>query len=97
ALLGLKKDEQAKWPATVTPAIIEREAADPQLAAALRTLVARLTGGDFIKTGRPLADLHDHAVRLEERRHRRDSLLQNLQELDRDIADLQKGAGNQQK
>src|SRR5207244_5051905 len=50
-LIGLNADEP-KAQARVTPKLIEKKHADPQLGAALRTMVAKLTGGDFIKVGK---------------------------------------------
>jgi carboxyl-terminal processing protease len=93
ALLGLKEDEQPKVPARLTPKVIEEQHADPQLAAALRSMVARITGGEFLKVGKENAALADQAHRLEEMRQRRDQLLQSVKQLDREIAEMQKGAG----
>jgi hypothetical protein len=75
----------------VTPRVLEEEHADPQLAAALRTLVARLTGGEFIPVGRPGAA--GEAARLEELRGRREELLRNLRRLEGDIEELQQTLG----
>jgi carboxyl-terminal processing protease len=80
--------------ARLTPKLIEESHADPQLAAALRTTVARLTGGEFIKVGKDQALLADHMQRLEEMRQRREQLLQSMQQLDQDIAALQQAAGH---
>jgi carboxyl-terminal processing protease len=89
AILGLRKDEQPSAPARLTPRIIEEQHADPQLAAALRTLVARLTGGEFIKVGKSQAALESTTQRLEEMRRRREALLDDLGRLDREIIELQ--------
>jgi carboxyl-terminal processing protease len=89
-LVGLQPGEGPKWTVPVTPAVLEKEHADPQLAAALRLLVARLTGGEFIKVGRPGA-LPQDEISLEELRGRREELLRDLRRLEKDIEDLQKG------
>jgi carboxyl-terminal processing protease len=88
-VIGLKKEERPKWPARMTPKVIETDHADPQLAAALLTMTARLTGGEFIKVGQPAAAIQDHSARLEEMRERRDALQRDLERLERDIAELQ--------
>jgi carboxyl-terminal processing protease len=90
-LVGLEKGEGPKWTEPVTPAVLEKEHADPQLAAALRLMVARLTGGEFIKVGRPGAPPQGEASRLEELRGRREELLRDLRRLERDIEELQQG------
>jgi carboxyl-terminal processing protease len=92
SLLGLKEDELPKAPARLTPKIIEEQHADPQLAAALRAMVARITGGEFLKVGKDNAALADQ-TRLEEMRQRRDQLLQSVKQLEREIAEMQKAAG----
>jgi carboxyl-terminal processing protease len=90
-LLGLPKGERPKWTEPVTPKVLAEEHADPQLAAALRTMVARLTGGEFIKVGRP--GIPDDAARLEQLRGRREELLRDLRRLEGDIEALQQPAG----
>ena len=95
ALLGLQKEDQPKRPARLTAQIIEDQHADPQLAAALRTMVARLTGGEFIKVGKDNALLVDHVLRIQEMRQRREQLLSNLKTLEREIADLQQVVGKE--
>jgi carboxyl-terminal processing protease len=88
AILEPKKDLAVP---RLTPQRIEADHADPQLAAALRSMTARLTGGEFLKVGRENGQL-DQALHLEEIRNRRARLLQSVQDLDREIAELQRGA-----
>ncbi len=90
ALVGLAKDEMPAPQTRLTPKLIEETHADPQLAAALRTMVARITGGEFIKVGKDNAVLVDQAGRLEEMRQRREQLQQNINQLDREMGDLLK-------
>jgi carboxyl-terminal processing protease len=90
ALVGLAKDEQPPIPARLTPKMIEEQYADPQLAAALRSMVAKITGGEFIKVGMENALQNEHATRLEELRQRREQLQQSMSKLDKEITDLQK-------
>jgi len=56
-------------------------------------MVARLTGGEFIKVGKSSAALQDQVMKLEELRQRRDALQEDLQRLDREISDLQSATG----
>jgi carboxyl-terminal processing protease len=73
------------WENGVTALDLEEKHADPQLAAALRSMTARLTGGAFIKTGQSLADLR----RLDDMRSRRQEILKRLESLERDILELE--------
>jgi carboxyl-terminal processing protease len=73
----------------LTPKVIEEKHADPQLAAALRSLVARITGGEFLKVGGNNDMRAEQAVLLEEMRQRREKLRRNAQQLEREIADLE--------
>ena len=66
------------------------EADDPQLAAALKAMVARLTTGQFANVGQSRSALAAHLQRLEEIRKRRAGLLQDLEKLDRELDDLNK-------
>jgi carboxyl-terminal processing protease len=89
ALLGVPRDEQPAAPARLTPKVLAEQHSDLALAAALRTLAARLTGGEFDKTGRSLEVQQVHLQRLEEMRSRREALVRSLQQLDDDIRLLQ--------
>jgi carboxyl-terminal processing protease len=83
--LGSGKAGEGKMPARLTPKMIEEQYADPQLAAAMRSLVAKLTGGEFLKVGQSTANVQDQMRRLEELRQRREALLQDLKRLEKDI------------
>jgi len=50
ALIEIKKVEE-KAPPALTPKAIKDQHADPQLAAALRSIVGRVTGGQFLQVG----------------------------------------------
>jgi hypothetical protein len=93
ALLDPKKDA-SKGPA-LTPKVIEENHADPQLAAALRSMTARLTGGEFLKVGQDDGLVLEQAMRLEEMRQRRQELQRNMSQLEKEMADLQKGLGKE--
>ena len=71
------------------------EADDPQLAAALKAIVARLTTGQFAKVGQSRSGLAAHLQRLEEIRKRRAGLLQDIEKLDRELDDLNKAEARQ--
>jgi carboxyl-terminal processing protease len=91
ALLYVNKEDRSPNNARLSPKLLQEVHADPQLAAALRTMVARLTGGEFIKVGKDNAAVADQVQRLEELTRRREQLQQSMSELEREIADLQKG------
>jgi carboxyl-terminal processing protease len=82
ALLNGPKEQQPAAAAMLTPKILEENHADPQLAAALRSMIARVTTGTFAKVGKDNAVMVNHVVRLEEMRERREELLRHLTELD---------------
>jgi hypothetical protein len=72
----------AASPQRLTPEWIEQKLADPQLAAAVRALSAKVSGGEFAKAGQPLTALAAH---YEQMRQQRDRLLTQLKRLDREL------------
>jgi carboxyl-terminal processing protease len=72
----------------VTPESIERDHADPQLAAALMTLIARTTRGEFAKVGLPVSEQSARIQRLDEARKRREALLEDLKKVDKELGEL---------
>lgn len=89
-LVGFKKDEAPKFAERLTPKLLETEHHDPQLAAALKTLTARLTGGEFVPVGKSAAQAQEQLLRLDELRQKREQLMRNLKALEEEIQDLQK-------
>ncbi len=73
----------------LSPELIAQDHADPQLAAALRTLTAKLTTGEFEKVGKSAAEAEQYAQRRGEVERRREGLLKNIQELDRELKSLE--------
>ena len=69
-------------PETLTPQTIEKKLADPQLAAAVKTLSAKVANGEFTKVGQPLAAL---VAQLERLRQQREQLLIQLKQLDSEL------------
>jgi carboxyl-terminal processing protease len=74
--------------AKVTPESIERDESDPPLAAALKTLIARTTQGAFVKTGLPVAEQSARLRRLDEARKRRQSLVDDLKKVEKELSEL---------
>ena len=72
----------------LTPAIIAKQHNDPQLAAALRTLVAKVTTGEFEKVGGSSQEARSHAQRHGDLM-RREVLLKSLKELNRELMQLE--------
>jgi carboxyl-terminal processing protease len=62
---------------------------DAQLAAALRTLAAKVTAGEFEKVGQSAAAAQDYALRRRELQDRRAALTKSLEELDRQWKSLE--------
>jgi carboxyl-terminal processing protease len=88
--LGAAGDALAQ-PAKVTPEWLAEEQRDSQLAAALRTMIARINTGAFEKVGRPLVELTTRARRLDDARKKRELLLQDLRKVDRELDELNRG------
>ena len=80
----------------VTPESIDRDEADPQLSAALKTLIARTTRGEFVKVGLPIADQSAWLKRVDETRKRRQSLLEDLKKVEKELGELGQGVGERQ-
>ena len=76
-----------KLEAAVSPEFLDKGAADPQLAAALRSLSARLKTGEFEKTGRPLSDLQAELAQRDDLRKQREELRAKLEQLDRQLGE----------
>jgi carboxyl-terminal processing protease len=76
-----------KLETTVSPEFLERGAADPQLAAALRSLSAKLKTGEFSKTGRPLTELQAELAQRDNLLKQRDELRAKLEQLNRQLGE----------
>jgi carboxyl-terminal processing protease len=98
-LIGLAKEEQPKSTERLTPKVIEKSHADPQLAAALRTMVARITGGEFIKVGKDLSTLmNDQVLQIQELRKTKEqieNLQRSLSQLEARVVELQQAIGKE--
>ena len=75
SLLGKPGDQAAAE--KLTPERIAKDYADPQLAAALKAMQAKLRDGRFAKVGKPNADMAADIQR-EEVRQRREGLMRDL-------------------
>jgi carboxyl-terminal processing protease len=67
---------------------IEKQEADPQLAAALKTLQGRLTNGQFTRISNLNAAEIDTILKREDVERRRVAVLKDLEDLDRELANL---------
>jgi carboxyl-terminal processing protease len=85
--IGGPTDPKARG-AKVTPEWIRHDQADPQLGAALETLIARITTGDFVRVGLPSSEISARAKRLEDARKRKESLREELRKVDEELTDL---------
>ena len=90
-ILGPPGAKQGERP--LTPERIAEEHADPQLAASLRAMIGKVTTGEMPRVGKSVTDMKARLARVEEIRKRRDELMKNLDHLNRELADLEKGEG----
>jgi carboxyl-terminal processing protease len=86
ALVGLNEAVVENDP-KITPAGIETQYADPQLAVALKTLANRIHKGEFTPVSNIRPNQIDAILKRDELEARRESLLESLQQLDRELAD----------
>jgi carboxyl-terminal processing protease len=89
-VIGKRPGDGPGQSAEVTAEWIERQQADPQLAAALKTLTARLTSGEFAKVSNLSPAQIDMFLKRDDVQRRRASVLENLEQLNRELADLEK-------
>jgi carboxyl-terminal processing protease len=95
-LVGRRKEDKPKE-VKVTPQTLAEDFVDPQLAAALKAMQARLKGGEFIKVGKPNAVFLEQFPRREEIQKRRESLLKLLEEANKELSELEKAKGEEDK
>jgi carboxyl-terminal processing protease len=69
----------------ITPQILLERHADPQLAGALKTLIARLDSGAFVKVGQSARKLADDMTRRQELENQRAELLKQLEEVNKKL------------
>jgi carboxyl-terminal processing protease len=89
-IIGKGSGDRPDHPQAVTPQWIEREQRDPQLAAALKTMITRLASGRFL----PVSDLSPSEIEVflkrEDVQRRRSTLEKDLERVTRELADLEK-------
>jgi carboxyl-terminal processing protease len=93
AMLKLWRDPSSKdkLPAEITPEWIEKEQADPQLAAALKAVVGKLTTNEWPRTGKSGGDSLARQGELDRLNKQREELSVRLEELNTKIGKLEKG------
>jgi carboxyl-terminal processing protease len=82
----------AKKKEAVTARMIEEVHADLQLAGALKSMTARIREGQFIKVGKSLAELKAEITRRDDIQKRRESLLNDLDKVNKELSNLDKGS-----
>jgi carboxyl-terminal processing protease len=85
--IGAAASDATDQPASSPEAIAEKDG-DPQLAAALRTLVAKVTSGEFERVGQSAQAAQEYALRRIDIDLRRAALTRSLEELDREWKSL---------
>jgi carboxyl-terminal processing protease len=91
-ILGKTAINGEKLSKAITPQSVETEDADPQLAAALKTMLARLTTGQYEKVSTLNPAQIAAFLKRQEIQERRDSLQKNLEDLNRELAELDRGS-----
>lgn len=71
---------QLKLPLPITADFAEKDLADPALAAALKTMSAKLKTGEFTKTGRPVAELQARLTEIDKLRKQLEELKKHQEE-----------------
>jgi carboxyl-terminal processing protease len=87
-IIGVITSGATEEPASTSPDAIAKNDGDPQLAAALRTLVAKVTSGEFERVGQSAQAAQEYGLRRIEIDLRRAALTRSLEELDREWKSL---------
>jgi carboxyl-terminal processing protease len=91
-IIAGKDNEEAKHATEVTADWLEQQQADPQLAAALKALTARLKTGQFAPVSKLTAAQREQFIKRDEVEERRETVLSDLAQLDKELAALPKQA-----
>jgi carboxyl-terminal processing protease len=91
-IIGKRAEYNASSTEEVTAEWIESQQSDPQLAAALRTMAARLENGQFTTVSNVTADEIKLFLKREDVERRRMAVLQDLEQLNRELAAIGKQA-----
>jgi carboxyl-terminal processing protease len=89
-IIGQEVNEGKATAERLTPASIATDQSDPQLAAALRSLTAKIASGEFERVGQSAAAAQEYAQRRMEVQRRRDALTKSLEQLDREWKSLER-------
>ncbi len=81
----------------LTATTIERDYADSQLSAALKSMQAKIEKGEFLKVGQPLSALEAQLAQRERLEKMRENLKKSLDEVNKELAELEKGATQEKK
>jgi carboxyl-terminal processing protease len=84
-VLGGTKTDRA-LPA-ITPKLIAEQYADPQLAAAVETLRAKIMKGEFVPVGKPHTVMLEHLAKREDLLKKREALQKELDQLNKTLED----------
>jgi hypothetical protein len=76
----------------LTPAWIEKEGGDPQLAAGLTALIAKLTRGEFARVGKDAPNFAAQVAQSAELKKRRAEVMKNLEKLNHELEELNRSA-----
>jgi carboxyl-terminal processing protease len=92
-VLGSKEPPKKIKP--MTPEVLEKEFADPQLAAALKTMTAKLTTGTFAPVGKTKDALLQHLKQLEHLQKQQQAMQQQLEQIREQLVELESILGKE--
>jgi carboxyl-terminal processing protease len=96
-VIGKPAQDQALPPAEVTAEWIDQQQSDPQLAAALEIMATRVTSGQFVKVN-SLSNAEIEAIlKREDIQQRRAVVIQLLEQLNRELTELDKQVSNDER
>ncbi|MEX0778012.1 MAG: S41 family peptidase [Phycisphaeraceae bacterium] len=87
----LRPGDAAAQGATLTPEMIRKDRADPQLAAALEAILGKLRGGDWPKVGQSDAQALVRRTQRENLLRQRDAMQDRIAQINKELGRLDKG------
>jgi carboxyl-terminal processing protease len=81
----------------MTPEVLEKEFADPQLGAALKTMTARLSDGKFVAVGKTQDALAQTLKEFEQLKKQQQQIQQTLEAIQRQIQEMESMLGKEKK
>lgn len=91
-MLRIRRDPEFKLPeGTVTAEFLEKQMGDPQLAAALTTMIGKVNSGDWPRVGKEAGETLVRQAELTRLKNLRQSMTERINEVNERIAKLERG------